>query len=347
MTSALSETQIVHESETQRQHVRLSLPGTVQLDGQTYPIRNLCAGGIALENVKGEYKPGQILRFDLSLPFEGFSMTAPFEVEIRHYNGATGLLGARFVSVGAQQISFLNYILKSFLGGEVVNAGGILNVAARESFTKPRKAANRNAAPTLRRQIPGLLVVAALGALILLFLAQNIYNSVFIVRSREAVVAGPVAPVRATAAGTLHYDDSTVTSLVQQGQIIGKITSVAGGSAANLISPCNCYVTKMVAGDGETVAAGDEVVLLAPVSSVPWILAQTDASAAMKIKPSLPATISIFGSPKKYTGRVLNVESGLASRSRQSDAVMVKVVPDQQLPVDYINRLAVVTFSTH
>ncbi len=43
--------QIVHESESQRQHIRLSLNASVELEGLSYPVKDISASGLALKEV--------------------------------------------------------------------------------------------------------------------------------------------------------------------------------------------------------------------------------------------------------------------------------------------------------
>jgi len=333
--------QIVHESETQRQHVRLAIPGRVQVNGKECKLRNLSAGGIAIENATGDFKAGTPVRLDLMLPFDGFSLSTRIEGEVRHYSAAAKFMGCRFVNPTPRQISFLTHVLRSFISGEVVSAGNILNVAARNNFAKARPPVNRNT-PGFARQIPGLLMVAVLGVLLILFIGQNLYNGIFVVRSRDAAVAGPVTALRAPSAGTVHMKLDPGLAIVKQGQPLGTVTS-SGGSAVTLLSPCNCYITKTHIAAGETASAGDRIMTLTPLDAAPWIVAQVETNAGMKIKPSSPVKVSVFGSTVKYTGHVASVESPLAGGGENAS---MKIMLDQKLPIDFINRPAAVEFST-
>ncbi|MEZ0262236.1 MAG: HlyD family efflux transporter periplasmic adaptor subunit [Alphaproteobacteria bacterium] len=334
--------QVVHESETQRQHVRLAVPGRALVNGKECALRNLSAGGVAIEVASGDFKPGTPLRLDLSLPFDGFSLMTKLEGEVRHFSPASKLLGCRFVNPTSRQISFLTHVLRSFISGEVVTAGNVLNVAARNNFAKARAPVNRENVPGFARQIPGLLLVAALGVLLIMFIGSNLYNSIFVVRSRDAVVAGAATPLRAPVAGTVHMRLDPGLAIVKRGQALGTITPVNGASVT-ITSPCNCYITKTNLGEGDIAEQGDSVLTLAPLDASPWVLAQVEPNAGMKIKSSSTATVSVFGSSVKYTGRVATIESPLVTGA---DGATVKVLLDQKLPIDFINRPAAVDFST-
>lgn len=70
-----NQARIIHESEVQRQYVRVKFPAQASLEGVLYKVRDISVGGIALEGLKGIYKPGQHIAFQLILPFEGFSFS--------------------------------------------------------------------------------------------------------------------------------------------------------------------------------------------------------------------------------------------------------------------------------
>jgi mannuronan synthase len=239
-------------------------------------------------------------------------------------------------------------VIKAFMSGEVVTSGNILNVAGRNNFTKPRTHANVNAAaPSLRRQLPGLLVVAAIGCLITTFIVGNLYNSLFIVRSEDAAVAGPVVSLKAPDAGVYRSRLDQGVTLAQKGQVIGTITPGNGGAAVAVQSPCNCYIASSV-DNGEAVTEGQQVVSMTPIESKPWILAEVDPAQAKKIGPETVATATVFGSEIEYTGKVISMESALSNPARAGNrSVLMKIALDQKLPVNFVNRLAAVTFAIH
>ena len=340
--------QVTHESETQRQHVRFFIPSRALLDGKEYDVRDLSPGGIALRGVKGDFAKGKVLAIELRLPFESFGFTMRLDAEVRHFSADKGIVGCRFINVTPQQSSFLTHFIKSFIAGDVVTAGSILNIASRNNFTKPPASANKNAKPpSFRRQLPGLLVVAGLGILIAIFLAQNLYNSMFVVRSDNAAVAGPVVPLRAQSAGTFRSQLDPDLAFVKQNQLIGTILT-AGGVALNVASPCNCYIVRNETASGENVAPGAKLLTLMPVDAHPWVVAQLDPAQGKRIGPSAVATVSVFGSRTQYTGHVVSMESPLADGTAGAgQAAVMKVVLDQKLPVDFVNRLATVSFAIH
>jgi alginate biosynthesis protein Alg44 len=342
--NAIPQAQITHESETQRQYPRFSLPSRVVLNGKEYSLKNLSAGGAALQGVNDGLAKGKQVSVELRLPFSAFSLGIALKAEVQYYDAIEKVLGCRFVEQGPEQVSFLNHAIKSFLAGEIVSADNILSIAQRNNFTKVRPAANNNAAPSLRRQLPGLLLVLAVGVLVTALILGNLYNSLFIVRADDAAVAAPAFTVRAAGDGVFNSKLDPGLTLVDQGQVIGTITPVNGGAAVTVQSPCHCYIAKTNVMSGDLAQQGQEILSLVPVEAQPWVVAEMGPQQAKKIGQDSTATITIFGAREPVTGHIVSMESALSGTRAGGDKALLKIVPDQKLPVDFVNRLAAVTF---
>ncbi|MEZ0226296.1 MAG: PilZ domain-containing protein [Alphaproteobacteria bacterium] len=344
--SAIPSIQVTHESEVQRQHVRLALPARAFLEGKEYEVKDISCGGIALRNVKGSFPKGKNLLLDVRFVFDGFSFDIRLNAEVRYYAADKNILGFRFTGLTPQQVSLLSQIIKSYIAGDIITAGSILNIAARNSMAKPRASANRNAPPPgIWKQLPGLAAVAILGLLIITVIAQNLYSSIFVVRSDTATVTGPAVALRAQAAGIFRSQIEPDLAFVRQNQPLGTVTSAAG-SAVSITSPCNCYIAKTEAASGELVAQGQKILSLMPVEARPWIIADIDPAAGKRLGSQTTATVSVFGSRNQYTGRVASVESATGGATPgAARTATAKIILDQKLPVDFVGRLAAVTFN--
>jgi alginate biosynthesis protein Alg44 len=341
-----TKSQISHESETQRQHPRFLLPSQVLLNGKQYAVKNLSAGGIAISDVGANVARGSQVTLELRFQFSAFSFGVPLTAEVQYYNSVEKILGCRFVNLGPEQVSFLSHVIRSFIAGDIVTSENLLNVAQRNNFTQVRNHANTNASSaSFRRQLPGLLLVLTVGVLVAALILGNLYNSLFTVGAEDGMVAGPAVAVRASTGGTFNTRLDPGLSIVRQNQVIGTISS-PGGAVTSVQSPCDCYVAKTNAASGDLALQGQPLVSLVPVDAKPWSVASMNPQQAKKIGPDSLATISIFGARNTYTGRVISMESPLAdARTGNDKSVLMKVVPDQKLPVNFVNRLATVTFS--
>lgn len=345
--TAISKTQITHESETQRQYPRFAMPARVTLATKDYAVKNLSVGGCALTGVEEAPARGKTLTLGLKLAFGGFALGVPLNAEAQYYDAATRTLGCRFVNLTGEQTSFLNHVVKSFVAGDIVTAGSLLNVAQRNNYTPARAHANTNRSGSdLRRQLPGLLIVFIIGIITTALIAGNLYNNLFVAQAEDATVAAATTSVRAASTGVFTPRLDAGVSLVQQNQALG-LLKTAGGTVT-LQSPCNCYIIKAPAASGALIAEGDALYTLVPVDATPWVVAAIDPAQARKIGPDSTATISVFGAREKYTGKIVSMESALAGpRNDGGRTVLARIAPDQKLPVNFVNRLAAVTFSIH
>ncbi len=351
--------QIVHESEAQRQHVRVPLPAKAEVDGREYDVKDLSSGGVAIRGIAGKFTRGQPMKLRLRLPFSTFSMDVNLSATVQHANEAEKIVGCVFVDLNPEQISLINHILKAYVSGDVVASGDLLNVAARNNFVKERKHALANAQEAMkidfRRQLPGLAAVVVLGLVAAYFILGNLYESMFVLKSSDAVISAPVVEVRASGDGFFKSQLDPEATLVQPGQPIGQIGASAGAPGALLASNCDCFVVKRYAQEGQYVRAGERLFTLVPTTAAPWIVAEIAPSEAARLAPETKAHITVFGSKAAFTGRVETLESGMvestapvtADMAYAAKPILVKIRPDQKIPVGLTNRPAHVTFPVH
>ena len=340
---------VVHESEVQRQHVRLPMPVRVKIDDREYPVRNFSSAGLAILNITGDFERGERIRMQLRIPLNGFSMDMEVNADACYYDAGRKTLGCAFTDLSSEQISLLNHVLKAFIAGELVTSGNILNVAARNNFAISRleqKPANESG---FARQLPGLATVAIVGFLIVFFIAGNLYSNIFFVKSTNAVVNGPVLEVRAAAEGIYHARLDPGLATVMPDQLIGTITPSDGQKPIPVISSCNCYIVKSAGVDGQFVSAGASLISLIPVDAKPWVTVEIDSTHGAKLGPETAVTIIAFGSSVRYSGHIASVESNMsrAGTVAESATVTMRIVPDRELPVDLVNRPATVMFSLY
>tara|TARA_B100001989_G_C24539203_1_gene466494 strand:+ start:1050 stop:2084 length:1035 start_codon:yes stop_codon:yes gene_type:complete len=333
---------IVHESETQRQFVRLPVPAKARIDEKEYDVKDLSSGGLSVVKVGKEYEDGTIVPLELFLPFSAFSLEVVIDTEVKYYDAKDKMLGLQFVNVTQDQVALLNHVMKSFMAGEIVRSGDLLNVAARENFVTERKKNSTNKTPVVNvsRQIPGLLVISTLGILAATFIALNLYDSLFTLRSSNALVQGAEIQVRAVSQGMFQSKLAPDAKDVSEREEIGAV------NGDDLKSPCNCIISQVHRQDGEFVIPGDPILTLVPKESSPWIVATVKASDANKLSLKNEAHISIAGTAMDVKGYVASIKAvsspaldGLGTRMAE-----VRIIPEQNLPVELSGRPAKVVF---
>lgn len=344
--------QIVHESEAQRQFVRVQLPARVELKGKTYVVKDVSSGGLGIRDIAGDFVRGQILKLVLILPFADFALDITLEAQVQSYDDEQCAMGVRFSSLTASQVSLLNHVLKAFIAGDVVAAGDLLSVVSRENFVKLRQQKDgtktQEEKPGLLRQAVPLLLIAALGAGALSIIGKNVYNNMFVLSSNNGVVNADVVTVRAQGEGFFRSAmDQTVFNTspgTVMAHIASRTTSAEGEAIAHDVrieSPCDCYVIHHVAQDGEYVTPGAPLFQLAPADTQPWVSVSLPSADAHRLKINNPVTLHIAGSDIEATGRVINIEldkTGLTASGGTQAMANIKIMPDQRLPVDFTGR---------
>ncbi|MCB1592142.1 MAG: alginate biosynthesis protein Alg44 [Alphaproteobacteria bacterium] len=337
---------IVHESEAQRQFVRLPVPAEATFDGQTYIVKDLTAGGLSIVDVGRALNDGQAVKVSLFLPFSSFGLTMELDAIVKYYLPSEKVAGMQFTGLTPDQVSLLNHVVKSFMAGEVVRSGDLMNVAARDNFTKarPKKMVDGKPVVELKRQIPGLLLVTILGIVALGFILNNIYENVFIFKTNNASVQASTIQVRSVERGLL-------TSKIKPGQTTiqnrGEIGTVNGNDVK---SPCDCLITKVHRHTGEFVVEGEPLVSLVQANAVPWVQVTVKPEDARKLNIGTKATIAIAGSKAELTGTVDSIKTETNEWGDApvfpsvSNQVYVIVKPDGKIPSELINRPAHVVF---
>lgn len=361
-----SEDRIVHESEATRQHVRVQMPARIEVEDHSYEIANLSSAGVGIKGIKsGGKKPGDVFECRLILPFLAFSLDVDLEAEVRHYEDKDKILGCRFVNLTREQTSILNQVIRSFISGDVVTSGDVLNVVARENFVKFRPQATPETSsvkpppvPAWQHQLVPLLFIAILGVGAFGLIAQTFYKSVLVIETPQAYVQVPRIAIKTPVAGMFGKALKDGVKSVQAGQNLGEVNvQNVYGSANNetirsviIKSPCNCVVLSRSVAEGEFVMPGAMLLSLAGIDTRPWIVATVATKQAQRLSIGDTAGIRIAGTDIEVTGKIetliMNEKTGAVLPTTQGfdPGVEVKVILDQKIPVDLAGRPARVDF---
>ena len=199
--------QIVHETEVHRQHVRLKIPIQVEVDGVRYQVDDWSVGGFGVESVLTSRQAGERFPVKLIFPFEEFDMTMRFDARVVYADQEHGRFGCAFLGLSKQQSDVFRYLVDAYLSGEVVSAGDILQVRARDNTAEARLQAvynplvqDKSAARQLRRYGTytgfGLAGLALLGVI-----GLGIKDRYLTVAANSAVVEAPLVQIRAPIGG--------------------------------------------------------------------------------------------------------------------------------------------------
>lgn len=360
--------QIVHESETQRQHVRVQVPARAELDGRVYMVKDLSVSGLSLENVDTVYADGAQLQMVMSVPFESFSLNVTLKAFVTYYDAAAKKLGCQFTDLTREQLSILNTIIQSYMSGIIVTEGELLNVVARDNFVKIRKELSKEEAQDFkaiaRRALPFLFmgVAALFGGF---FVMGNIFEKLLVLKSYQATVQTESIVLRAQAPGLFTSVLDANVERVTKGQKLGSIevaalavaapqplpavdanaegsgNAIMGGSqTVDVVSPCDCYFMRQYVRNGLFRAVGEPIFKLLPIDAKPVVKAIVSAEDVVRLTLRDKVTMQITGEEGIYTGVVQDIEA--VDSTAANSAVTIR--PERPISHKLTDRPAYVEF---
>jgi mannuronan synthase len=355
--SMVQDQKIVHESEAQRQHVRVELPAKVKIDRAVYNVIDISAGGLSIETDKEIDVTDKVQKVRIFFPFEDFAFHLDILARPIFYNGSKKIAGYRFEDIKATQISLINFIIKSYLAGSLITEGDLLNVVSRENFVNVRHVAqNDNYSGSRWQRVVLMTLIAFFGAAALSFFLGNIYESGSIIKSYQGLVEGNVYTMRANTSGTFHSllaedveavtKDQPLAVLKREALPAGYAAAALSGAGATedivLKSPCDCTLVKKYAQDGEFHILGEPLFKLLPNNAQTWVTASLDPEKVHKLRLQDDAYIKVAGEGRFVPGYVSDFIADDAGTSTR-----VKIRPKNPLPPEMVGRLAYVEFVVH
>lgn len=303
--------QIVHESETQRQYVRLRMPSMVEINGKTHPVRDLSSGGVAIRDIAQPLRNGSRLSLKLVLPFERFALDIMLMAEVQHYDKKMQIAGCRFVNLDAAQISLLNHVVRAYIGGDIVDSNDILNVVAKNGFVNLRRA---DAPPEqdTKQKIKSSLAYAALGLIavaLAMLIITNIRDGMLTLRTPHGHVAGERFTIAAPTGGIFTSVLPEGTKRIARDEMIGTITPAGALSGYRVTSPCDCQITGHTAPSGQYVAAGHTLYTLLPRQGASHVSALIPVEQAHRIRLGIAAVMTVAGNRETINGTVTDIRT--------------------------------------
>ncbi len=339
---------IAHEAEVQRQHVRLQLPASVEIGGNRFETIDWSNGGVCIDypseeemNASGaKIEIGNILNGKLGFAFDGFDFSVPMEMEVRYIDRARKRVGCRFINLDKRRLSLLQFMVSSYISGELVSAGDLIDVAGRNNFTVKRKipAAEEGLSPYQRLQrrmgktaSGGLVVVVTL--LLLVYLGASVYERAFVIKASTAVVTADLLPVIATSGGRLTYLNLPPDSKVRAGQPLATILSESG-NLVSIDSPCDCYVKEKLFDNGTRAREGDAILKLASLDARPYIQAYVPFEDSLRVAIGQEIMLSYAGDSTYRKGTVTDI---LARGQDLNGKAVIIIDPEEKLSVEAID----------
>ncbi|WP_286221631.1 PilZ domain-containing protein [Marinobacter apostichopi] len=365
MNTAAIAPQFVHESEAQRQFARVRMPAKlfVKLDGTTvkFPIEDMSAGGFGIKLGNEGLRRGQVYNGRLVFRIDGFDLAVDVEFVPRNFTGNDGRCGCEFQNLGANEVSVLRYLITSFLSGELVSAGDVLNTLSRENFTKARKGKGSQALGFFAsaRAMVVSLVMMTVGLIAVAFIGYQLWQIYFVTTAESAMVASENVPVRLP-------KDAKVTTLVEAGDqveagqaiasfdapmlsyvndLVGngnytveQIEELLGQSVrGTLTSPCDCKVLNMLPAKDQYMSKGEKLAVLAPTDASAHVIARFNFEDGGDLEEGQAVTLRMSGGDTQ-TGRIESLFVDSETPNQPGNAINALIQADEALPMQSVGR---------
>ncbi|MBD9630417.1 HlyD family efflux transporter periplasmic adaptor subunit [Pseudomonas sp. PDM19] len=357
---------VVHESEAQRQHARVKLPARIRYiatnrEGAEARLLDLSAGGFAFTSANNTpVQVGDLHKGKLLFQIDSISFSLEVEFQVRSYDRESARVGCEFQHLKPREIAALRYLITSYLAGEVVSVGDMLNTLQRENFTKARKHGAGSGGMGFFGRFRAVTVSTAIfvvGVGAFAVILNQIYNLYFVTHADSGVVS--VANQQIT-----MPREGTVESLVEPGAEVAKGAPIASFSAnlldllkgnlteeqlnpsnieklfghqmkGTLTSPCDCRVVEQRVANGQFANKGDVIFTLTPRDSLATVEARFPYRNAAELSPGTHVNFQVAGDSEVRGGRILRtapVDGDLSSEIR------VQITPDQPLDSQMAGR---------
>lgn len=349
---------VVHESEAQRQHARVKLPGRLRFTnakGERIDARlhDVSAGGFSFTSDKHEHKVGDFHRGQLQFQLDSLVLGLDVEFQVNAVQAEHNRVGCQLHNLGARETAALRHLISAHLAGELVNVGEVLHILQRDNFTKARK----NGAGGGMGMFERLRAVTFSGAIFLVGLAafgyigKSVYGLYFVTHAKSAQISLPALQV------TMPREGS-VQALVQPDGIVEKGAPIATFTTSmlemlkghlgddqlepsqiealfaremqgTLTSPCNCKVSRQLVADGQFASKGDVIFELVPQDGVATVSASFPYRNLEQARPGTPVSFKVAGEDEARHGQI--VSTSLQDGGLSSD-IRVVIKPDETLP---------------
>lgn len=338
---------IVHEAETQRQHARYHIPLEVIHQGQRYGVADWSVSGFALRDVSLDLTKGAIEQFTLVFPFDTYELTLVIEAEIRYNDRVRRRIGVKFLNLNARQINVIRYVLEAFLSGEIVEAGDILEVTARNVSSQSRAVPAVAGPVSMRDNIYlltrrfvtwGLLVAIAFGVIV--FLAASLYEKSFVVQASSAMIAGNSYILSSPSDGLIS--DIKPGASLKPGDKVYDVVSKPG-ETVSVASVCTCSIREVYAANGTYVREGDKVASVLEPNSKQYIEALIERAELTRLYGDIKVNVRLIDGTLLTNAKIRKYPS-LLGREGSVELLAVEIDPGISLPSNMIGRPVIVNF---
>ncbi len=349
---------VIHEAESSRQHARYKIPTKLIVAGKYYNVEEWSVSGLSIRLPETLIQASHI-KVKMVFDFGDIHTVLDVELEKLHIDKESLKVGYRFVNLKQSQIAIFHHVINAYLGGEIIDAGEVIEIVKRDAFSvkrdnqlSPISSGKGNFLFQFKRIFGALALLLALIG-ILSIISYNVYQSLFVVKSIAANINAPVMVVRSPIASYFKaFPVVKNNNKVSPGELLATLQLINGG-AANIESPCHCEIIKIHTPYKQFVDEGEPLITLLPVENGDlFIEAKFNYKDISKLSINQQAEIK-FVNGQVVTGVVTKIMSAETVELRHAaplknvsstpvSYVRAIIKPDAKLNIDLLGSAATV-----
>ncbi|BAP13250.1 alginate biosynthesis protein Alg44 [Alcanivorax sp. NBRC 101098] len=301
----------VHESQEERQHVRVKLQGSLRLKIQSpmkgiFSVQDVSLGGLSFIAGQVSLAPGTLCHGEIVFRLGRANLSMPVSFKVIYQQDENQLVGGQYSVIDQENTDLLRLLISNHLAGELTELDDVIDNMKRENYTAIRKNNQQGKTRTLRdrvRALFGSVLFFVAGLLAFMFVAWKLYQHAFVTRADDAWVSLPAKTVLMPENGYVRLLLPEGETRVEQGQPLLTVSSRlvsrlndgvvldsldakqiralvdAAVFEVTLNSPCDCEITELPVRDGEFVHKNSVLMKLVDPGGPATITALFDGSA--------------------------------------------------------------------
>jgi len=190
---------------SRRKQYRIKVPIRVDLNGRVLDTVDWSSGGFRIEGYLGP-EPEETFDVTLSIPFQGYSISAEAPVILRRYEASTGTVAVEFGDVPERTRDLIDYFARGLLSGEMSNVEGAirrLDTPVTPVETKVKRTAEELTLSYHIRRWLKYFAYLLVGLLLTWYVGSSVYYRVWRMEVTTATVAATVEELLSPADGQI------------------------------------------------------------------------------------------------------------------------------------------------
>lgn len=205
---------------SRRKHYRIQVPIRVDVNGTVVDTADWSLGGVRIEGYLGT-EPVDRMEIGISIPFQGYWISANAQVKLIRYEKSKGVLALEFVDLPERTQELLEYFSKGLMSGEMGGLEGAIRRLDSPVTPVDIKIKKSVKETTVRYHVMRWFryaIYVALGIVLTGYVGNSVFERIWLLEVTSASVVSPTEQVKSPSNGVIS------SLLVSPGQEIEKGT---------------------------------------------------------------------------------------------------------------------------